>query len=599
MRLFGTDLVLLHPPSVYDFRKTRSEYGPISDVIFSSPAFEMYPIGLTSIASHLEEQGHNVRIVNVAHRMLSDPGYDAEAAIARLHPAVFGIGLHWLPHAHGALELARIVRRHHPATPIVFGGISASYFHEELIRSPFVDFVLRGDSAEEPMLQLLRALQLGGRLEDIPNLTWKRDGDAVVNPLTYVPSRLDGPAIPDVFYAIRSVFKYRSLADVVPFTGWLEYPITGLLTARGCSMACAVCGGSRPAYRAICNRPGPAFRAPEALVRDIHRIRKFSRGPIFLIHDLRQAGRAWTEKVLSLLGRERPRNEIVLELFSPVADDYLERIGAALPRWSVEITLESHLERIRALNRRFDCSNEAIESTIRKALENGAGRVDLFFLVGLPGQSSSDAVGCVDFCRSLLETFRGDRRLSFFVAPLAPFLDPGSEAYEKPESSGYRVRFRTLDEYSTALTAPSWKHMLNYETEWMTRDEIVAATYEALRRMTRLKREWGQIDGEVSEAAVAAIDASEKAVSAIDDALRLPVGPERESVLAEAQRGASTPSAAARFQKNALVWPIPGSHRFAPLVSLAAVAVELAFFEARLLLTRRLPLYLSQPRHVG
>jgi hypothetical protein len=84
MRLFGTDLVLLHPPSVYDFRKMRSEYGPISDVIFSSPAYEMYPIGLTSIASHLEEHGHNVRIVNVAHRMVADPGYDAEAAIARL-----------------------------------------------------------------------------------------------------------------------------------------------------------------------------------------------------------------------------------------------------------------------------------------------------------------------------------------------------------------------------------------------------------------------------------------------------------------------------------------------------------------------------------
>jgi B12-binding domain/radical SAM domain protein len=594
MRLFGTDLVLLHPPSVYDFRKTRSEYGPISDVIFSSPAFEMYPIGLTSIASHLEEHGHNVRIVNVAHRMVSEPDYDAEAAIARLDPAVFGIGLHWLPHAHGALELARIVKQHHPATPVVFGGLSASYFHEELIRSPLVDFVLRGDSTEEPMLQLVRTLQFGGELERIPNLTWKRAGDVVVNPLTYAPARLDGPAIPDVFYAVRSVFKYRSLADVVPFTGWLEYPITGLLTSRGCSMACAVCGGSRPAYRTICNRPGPAFRSPEALVKDVHNIGRFSRGPIFLIHDLRQAGRAWTERVLELLARERPRNEIVIELFSPVGDDYLARVGAALPRWSLEITLESHLQRIRALNRRFDCPDEAIERTIRRALENGAGRVDLFFLVGLPGQSYEDAVGCVDFCRSLFETFHDDRRLSFFVAPLAPFLDPGSVAYEDAEHSGYRVRFRTLDEYRAALTAPSWKEMLSYETAWMTRDEIVAATYEALRRMTRLKSEWGQIDEASCAAAIAAIDASEKAIASIDEALRLPPGADREAALGKARRGASSPYAAARFQKNDLVWPIPGRHRFAPLASLAAVAVELALREARLLLTRRLPLYFSR-----
>jgi B12-binding domain/radical SAM domain protein len=576
MRLFGTDLVLLHPPSVYDFRKILSEYGPISDVIFSSPAYEMYPVGLTSIASHLEEHGHNVRIVNVAHRMVSDPDYDAEAAIARLDPAVFGIGLHWLPHAHGALALARIVKRHHPGTPVVFGGLSASYFHEELIRSPDVDFVVRGDSTEEPVRRLVSTLQLGGDLERIPNLTWKKGGEVVVNPLTWTPSTLDGPAIPDVFYAIRSVFKYRSLADVVPFTGWLEYPITGLLVSRGCSMACAVCGGSRPAYRMICNRSGPAFRSPEALVRDVHRITRFSRGPIFLIHDLRQAGRAWTEETLGLLARERPRNEIVLELFAPVGDDYLERVGAALPRWSLEITVESHVERIRALNRRFDCTNEAIEHTIRQALENGAGRVDLFFMVGIPGQTYDDAVGCVDFCRSLLARLGGDRRLSFFVAPLAPFLDPGSEAYEQPERFGYRVRFRTLEEHRAALTAPNWKEMLSYETAWMTRDEIVAATYEALRGMTRLKAERGQISLDVSIETLAAIDASEKAVAGTG----------------EAPKGRSSSVGAARFQKNDLVWRIPGRHRFAPLSSLAGIAVELAVREARLLITRRLPLYL-------
>lgn len=575
MHLFGTDLVLLHPPSVYDFRKMRSEYGPISDVIFSSPAFEMYPIGLTSIASHLEEHGHNVRIVNVAHRMVSEPDYDAEAAIARLDPAVFGIGLHWLPHAHGALELARIVKRHHPGTPVVFGGISASYFQEELIRSPLVDFVLRGDSTEEPMLHLLRALQFGGRLEEIPNLTWKRDGDIVVNPLTFVPTRLDGPAIPDVFYAVRSVFKYRSVADVVPFTGWLQYPITALLTARGCSMACAVCGGSRPAYRAICNRPGPAFRAPERLVRDVHELGRFSRGPIFLIHDLRQAGRAWTERVFDLLARERPRNEIVLELFAPVNDDYLERAGAALPRWSLEITLESHLERLRALNGRFDCGNDAVEITIRKALDNGVGRVDLFFMVGIPGQTYSDAVGCVQYCRSLVERLGGDRRLSFFVAPLAPFLDPGSDAFEQPERYGYRVRFRTLEEHRQALTAPTWKEMMNYETDWMTREEIVSATYDALRGMTRLKYERGQIPAEVFGATLDAIGASQAAV-------------ERGNA-----GGSEAPSSglAHRFQKNDLAWRIPGRRRFASLPSLAGIAVELALREARLLVTRRLPLY--------
>ena len=592
MRLFGTDLVLLHPPSVYDFRKTRAEYGPISDVIFSTPAFEMYPIGLTSIANHLEENGHNVRIVNVAHRMLASERYDAEAAIASLDPVVFGIDLHWLPHAHGALALAEIIKRHHPRTPVVVGGLSSSYFHEELVRRRDVDCVLRGDSTEEPMLRLLRALMFGGPLEEVPNLTWKRpDGTVVVNPLSFVPERLELEQVPNVFYAVRSVFKYRSLADVIPFRGWLEYPITALLTSRGCTMQCAVCGGSRSSYQITCNRSRPAYRSPERLVDDIRRIQRFSRGPIFLIHDLRQPGAAYAEKILALLARERPKNEIVMELFYPVRDDYLRRVGAALPKWSLEITLESHLRRIRRLNRRFDCDNRAIEETIGEALAAGAGRVDVFFMVGLPGQSYDDAVGCMSFCRSLLERFGGDRRLAFFVAPLAPFLDPGSAAFEDPERFGYRLRFRTLEEHRVALTAANWKEMLNYETAAMTRDEIVAATYEAMRRLAELKRQFGFFDDAAFAEATALIDASEAAVAVAE------AGKSAGAASAKATPRAAGVTSAARFQTSSLYWPL-GESRFAPLLSLAGVAAGLALSEARLLTTKRLPLYFGRSRRI-
>ncbi len=51
------DLVLLHPPSVYDFRKKASMYGPISDVVPSTPIFEMYPIGFMTIANYLKKHG--------------------------------------------------------------------------------------------------------------------------------------------------------------------------------------------------------------------------------------------------------------------------------------------------------------------------------------------------------------------------------------------------------------------------------------------------------------------------------------------------------------------------------------------------------------
>ena len=88
------DLVLLHPPSVYDFRKTNQFRGPMSDVIPSSSIFDMYPIGLTSIAGYLERFGYRIKIVNLAARMLHNRRFDVERKIRRLQSAAFGISLH-------------------------------------------------------------------------------------------------------------------------------------------------------------------------------------------------------------------------------------------------------------------------------------------------------------------------------------------------------------------------------------------------------------------------------------------------------------------------------------------------------------------------
>jgi hypothetical protein len=76
--------------------------------------------------------------------------------------------------------------------PRADGRLSASYYHEELVRYPFVDYVLRGDSTEEPVRHLLRALRESTPLGRVENLTWKRaDRSVVVNPLTYVPADRD------------------------------------------------------------------------------------------------------------------------------------------------------------------------------------------------------------------------------------------------------------------------------------------------------------------------------------------------------------------------------------------------------------------------
>ena len=61
-----TDLLLVHAPSVYDFRNEIIMHGPVADVVPSTSEFEMYPIGLTSIAAYLAKNRYNVRIVKTS-----------------------------------------------------------------------------------------------------------------------------------------------------------------------------------------------------------------------------------------------------------------------------------------------------------------------------------------------------------------------------------------------------------------------------------------------------------------------------------------------------------------------------------------------------
>ncbi len=535
-----TNLVLLHAPSVYDFRKESILYGPVSDVVPSTTVFEMYPIGFTTLAEHLERHGLRVRIVNLAVRMLNDAKFDVEKQIRRLRPDAFGIDLHWLPHAHGAIEVARIVKKLHPHTPVIFGGLSATYYHQELMDYPAVDYVVRGDSTEEPLRQLMRCIVEGSEPHDVPNLTWRDgQGQVQVNPLTYSPEDLNGVLI-DYGYVVRAVARYRDLANFVPFQRWLGYPITAALTCRGCHHNCLTCGGSARAFREFYGRARPAFRSPEALAQDIRNIQRFSKGPIFVLGDIRQAGMEQAERFLKAV--EGFDGQLMLEFFGPASRDFLQKLGKAAPNFVLEISPESHSEEVRRTFGR-PYSNEELEDTIGYALEAGCQRLDLFFMIGLAKQTYQTVMGTVEYCDHLLRRFNkpaGRTRSTYdgqpsyvhpFISPLAPFLDPGSLAFEQPEAHGYRLFHRSLEEHRQALLQPSWKYVLNYETEWMNRDEIVASTYQAGLRLNSIKARHGLVDRQRAEAVEKRIRKAMMLIKQIDDIVSIPDQRRREKLL--------------------------------------------------------------------
>jgi len=97
----------------------------------------------------------------------------------------------------------------------------------------------------------------------------------------------------------------------------------------------------------------------------------------------------------------------------------------------------------------------------------------------------------VEYCGHLFAL--GDKRLSCFISPMGPFIDPGSRGFEEPERFGYRLFARTLEEHRRLLIQPTWEYILNYETRWMSRRELVDATYDAAERLNELKVQHGRL----------------------------------------------------------------------------------------------------------
>ncbi len=492
--------------------------------------------------------------------MLNRKDYDVEAAIRDMDPVAFGIDLHWLPHAHGSIEIAKIVKKYHPNTPVIFGGLSSSYFHEELASYPSVDYVMRGDSTEEPLTRLMFALKGKGRVDDIPNLTYKTvAGSVVVNPLEWVPSDMNSISL-DYSFNMKSVIRYRDMMGVVPFKDWLQYPVCASLTCRGCTHNCVTCGGSAYAFREHFGRSKVAFRDPELLVRDIEHMQKYIPGPIFVLNDFLQGGRDYVAAFIRGLSRINLKNPIGFEFFKPPAEEFYEFLNEHLVDYSVEISAESHDDDVRTAFGKHHYTTEQLETSIQAALKHGCSRFDLYFMTGIPTQTAQSVLETPAYVESLYAKVDNDPRLLAFTSPMAPFLDPGSMAFDDPAKYGYKLRAKTLEEHRQLLIQPSWKHIMNYESDSMSPAEMVDATYEAGLGLNRVKAKLGIVEQSIADQTEIRAKAARVAMAEIDAIM---VGDQslREEKLFGLKQRVDELSESTVCEKTELNWPSQVSWR--------------------------------------
>lgn len=511
------DLVLIHTPSVMDFREGGMIFGPISDVIPSNQIFEMYPIGFLSILSYLRKRGFKVKILNLAYRMLTERKFNPEKRLRKIDADLFGIDFHWLVHANGVMRVSSILKEQEKN--VLLGGLSSSYYHREIMELWDVDFVLRGDTTE-PLIQLLLENKEDERkLGEIPNLSYRINGKTRVNPLSFVPGEID-----EYYIDFKEVFKSAlfRIKDYMPYRS--KNFVGATLTMKGCEYNCISCGGSKFSYSLICNRKCPVLKSPEVILREIESF-SILKAPIFLIGDLQIGGRKRWKRLFSLMREEGVEIPVIIEVFYPPGEEFLREASSCSPEVYIQISPESQDQEVRKFQGR-GYSNNSLERFLKKASKLPFRRIDLYFMIGLAKQDFFSAMGIPKYAGRIMEEFNkkdDSKKVDCFLAPLAPYVDPGSLAFEK--GMGYKILWKDLRRYCYALKQYSWKYSLNYEAK-MSRDEIVRATYDGAELLIREKIKMNLIPEDSGIELIERIRKSKELMNEIDSLIEKGIEPE-------------------------------------------------------------------------
>jgi anaerobic magnesium-protoporphyrin IX monomethyl ester cyclase len=207
-------------------------YNPLS----TTPGKQPLPISLMSLAAVLEGR-HDWTLID--GNVQPDPAgaiVEEFSRVAPREPHLLAVTVMPGPQLTQAVAVCRDVRERLPQLPIVWGGYFPTQHTDTVLRSSWVDYVVRSQG-EGPLLELVSALKEGGsdsssRCASIRSLSWKRaDGRIVHNPAGAMTALEELPDLP--YHRVR-------MADYIHPT-YLGRRTVAHNSSFGCPFSCSFC----------------------------------------------------------------------------------------------------------------------------------------------------------------------------------------------------------------------------------------------------------------------------------------------------------------------------------------------------------------------
>ncbi|NPV51407.1 MAG: B12-binding domain-containing radical SAM protein [Candidatus Methanofastidiosum sp.] len=372
--------------------KGRSGLGHLTDLI---------PIGLEYIAASIEKEVDNVWIIDMEFE-----NHSFKYFIDKYQPDLIGISMSATEHKEG-LYLAKIAKDNNITT--ILGGYHPTAIANELLASPYIDMIVRGEG-ELAMKELVQR----GDPEGVKGISYKKENTIINNPDRQKIENLDSLPFP-----ARRLRKhhYKFQGN----NGGREKDVISM--SRGCYGGCSFCCEPYMSGELV------RFRSPENIMEEIMEIVSFHKGKplrIFVTDPNFISDPTRIDHLCDLL--QKHKLDIIFSIMTRV--DSIVQHPELVKKMcdsgflNYEMGFESpDLKDLNCVNKNISLDNQL--NAVKILRENGA-EASGTFIIGLPGQKEEDIKKFPAYAKKI-----GLLNCAFGIA--TPF--PKTKFYEKLEKA--------------------------------------------------------------------------------------------------------------------------------------------------------------------
>ncbi len=441
------DCLFLHVP------KLRNYYRPIDQFIW----INFLPVGLLGLADLLHCQGISTQIVHMGVEWIENRDFSILSYVREKAPRMVAIDLHWHHQSFDVMEVAKKIKETFPQIYIFLGGVTASFFHEEIMRNfDAVDGIIRGE-AEAPILELANAILQGQEdLFSIPNLTWRRKGRVLINPLSYVASERDLSDLsftnfpllknyPTYIYYIGQPFYVKGVSKEKNFWMYsLKSPIYHLTVGRGCPVQCTWCSGNIPSQVTITGRKEVTFRGVEEVIQTMREALSYGYETFHICFDPYPQKPDYFLSLFSRIREEKIEADCFFESFGLPTIDFIKSFKATFPgsKSLIAISPDVGSDRVRRIHKGYPYTNRALLECLDRLKEYQVF-CNLFFTLGVPFESEENLQQTIRLQKEIRSRYANVRGIRTFTIEM----EPGSPWHLDSEEFGVKTSLRNFMDF--------------------------------------------------------------------------------------------------------------------------------------------------------